>query len=346
MNITFELISWYKIHKKELPWRKTKDPYSIWICEIILQQTRVNQGLGYYERFINSFSNVEKLALAQEAEVLKLWQGLGYYSRARNIHFSAKTIYSTLNSVFPTTFNEIIKLKGIGKYTAAAIASIAFNEPVAAIDGNAFRVYARLYAIDLDITKTTTFNYFFSLANKHIDKNNPGDFNQAIMDLGSTICLPKNPICINCPLNKKCKAYAEDLVAVFPVKSKKAKAKKEKLNYLLILDNGNNFILKKRDASSIWANMFDLPEIFTEENKRNEIEELLGSNEINLLLTRIHLLTHKRLEISFYCTIISDISFYEKLLEDNKYIKINKTNLYKYALPKPIEFLLEQDVFL
>lgn len=346
MNLTSNLLFWFNQHKKELPWRKTTDPYKIWLSEIILQQTRISQGLDYYNRFVKAFPTVEKLAKAKEDEVLKLWQGLGYYSRARNIHFTAKTIFFDQNSVFPTSFKSLQNLKGIGKYTAAAIASIVYKEPVAAIDGNAFRVYARLFSIDLDIAKSSSFNYFFALGNSIVDKQNPGDFNQAIMDLGSTTCLPKKPLCEACPIQSSCKSFTENTVQFFPVKSKKQTAKEVEIHYLLMLDKKNNFILRKRDASSIWANMFDLPQIKTLENDKNKIEKLLIDKEIDFLFSKEHLLTHRKLKIYFYSTVISNDLFYPELLKNGNYIKAQKSELHQYALPKPIEFFFNQNVLL
>ena len=346
MKLNFKLLSWFSQNKKDLPWRKTQDPYKIWLSEIILQQTRINQGLEYYERFIKTFPTVENLAKAKEEEVLKLWQGLGYYSRARNIHFTAKFIFFEQNGAFPNSFKDLQQLKGIGKYTAAAIASIVHQEPVAAIDGNAFRVYARLFSIDLDIAKSSSFNYFFALGNSIIDKQNPGDFNQAIMDLGSTICLPKNPLCEKCPIQTDCKSFSENTVQFFPVKSKKQTAKEVDIHYLLILDKKNTFILRKRDDSSIWANLFDLPEIKTIVRNKNDIELLIKNNEIDFLFSKEHLLTHRKLKIYFYSTVISDDLFYQELLKNEKYVRVRKSELHQYALPKPIEFLFNQNVLL
>jgi A/G-specific adenine glycosylase len=340
-----KIIDWYAKNQKKLPWRGLKDPYKIWISEIILQQTRIAQGMDYYKRFIKTFPNIESLALSQEEEVLKMWQGLGYYSRARNIHFAAKYIYRQLNGIFPTNFTDLLQLKGIGKYTAAAIASIAYSEPVAAIDGNAFRVYSRFFSIELDIAKPSSFGHFFALANQHIDKNKPGDFNQAVMDLGSTICLPKNPQCKTCPLNLSCKAFLQNQTHLFPVKSKKTSVQNSQIKYLFILDKNNNFFLRKRDSTSIWGNMFDFPQFTENEKDKNDWEKELINQEIRFLFNTTHLLTHKRLHISFFRVIVSDNFFIEDFLPSN-FIKTSKNELHKFALPKPIENFLNQEVYL
>lgn len=220
MIITSVLIKWYHKNKRHLPWRDTQNPYLIWISEVILQQTRVIQGLDYYLRFIRKLPDIQSLATVSEDEVLKLWQGLGYYTRARNLHAAAKNIVHYFNGKFPDNYTDILKLKGIGKYTAAAVASFAFNEPVPVVDGNVCRVLSRLYAINYPADSAEGQKLIYSLAEKIIDKKNPGIFNQAIMEFGALQCVPQNPDCSKCPLNKKCLAYIYNNVSLFPVKKK------------------------------------------------------------------------------------------------------------------------------
>src|SRR5690606_29978884 len=206
MTFNSLILIWSDKNKRNLPWRNTRDPYQIWLSEIILQQTRVIQGTNYFLAFTEKFPRIENLANAQEQEILRLWQGLGYYSRARNLHFTAKHIVKELNGKFPDSFQELLKLKGVGEYTAAAIASIAFNETVPAVDGNVFRVFSRYFNIHRDISLPKTRKYFFELGKETIDQNRPGDFNQAVMELGATVCTPKNPKCEICPVNESCEA--------------------------------------------------------------------------------------------------------------------------------------------
>jgi A/G-specific adenine glycosylase len=226
MDISKEITAWYKQNKRELPWRRTKDPYKIWISEIILQQTRVDQGLNYYLRFIERFPNVETLAKAEEDDVLKYWQGLGYYSRARNLHYSAKYIMKELNGKFPKTFTELKKMKGVGDYTAGAIASFAYNEQVPLVDGNVYRFLSRLYAEDTPIDTTRGKKIFLELAKELLARQEAQIFNQAIMEFGALQCKPANPACIECPIQSKCLAFAKNEVDSFPVKSKKNKGSK------------------------------------------------------------------------------------------------------------------------
>lgn len=221
MNFSNVLVQWYLQNKRDLPWRETSNPYKIWLSEIILQQTRVDQGLSYYFKFLNHFPTVFDLANASEEQVLKLWQGLGYYSRARNLHASAKYIVTVFQGKFPTTYNELIKLKGVGDYTASAIASICFNGPNAVVDGNVYRVLARYYGINTPINSTTGIKKFKALAQRLLNIENAGTHNQAIMEFGATMCKPQNPNCTTCPLNNSCISLEKDLIKTLPVKEKK-----------------------------------------------------------------------------------------------------------------------------
>ena len=228
------LILWYIDHKRELPWRLTKNPYAIWISEIILQQTRVAQGLPYYNAFISTFPTINDLAKAPEEKVLKLWQGLGYYSRARNLHVTAKYISNNLKGEFPSNFKGLIQLKGVGDYTASAIASICFNEPTAVVDGNVYRVLSRYFGISTPINSTQGIKEFKNLAQELIDASQPGIYNQAIMEFGARHCKPKNPDCTSCIFNDKCVALQKRMVSELPVKLKKVTIKKCYYNYLVI----------------------------------------------------------------------------------------------------------------
>jgi len=233
-TIANQLISWYFINKRDLPWRNTRDPFLIWVSEIILQQTRVVQGTSYFYNITNRFPNIKELAESDESELLRLWQGLGYYSRARNMHKAAKQIMDEFEGVFPSQFDTLLSLKGVGSYTAAAIASFAFNEPVPVVDGNVFRVLARLYAINLDISSSKAKKYFFDLAKELISIDDPASFNQAIMEFGALYCVPKNPDCQSCIFKHKCMAFNKKRAVNLRVKSKKLKIKKRYFNYFVI----------------------------------------------------------------------------------------------------------------
>lgn len=244
MNFNRSILDWYSENKRNLPWRETADPYKIWVSEIILQQTRVNQGMTYYDRFINIYPNITSLASAKEEAVLKVWQGLGYYSRARNMHATAKVICSKHNAVFPKTYQDILKLKGIGEYTAAAICSFAFNQKYAVLDGNVFRVLSRFFGVRTPIDTTLGKKEFQKLANKNLSQKNPGTYNQAIMDFGAIQCTPTNPNCGICPINYLCSAYENDYVKELPIKQKN-KPNEHALSIILYFSKMKIPILKK-----------------------------------------------------------------------------------------------------
>lgn len=311
MDFTHQLLNWYKKHKRSLPWRSTTNPYYIWLSEIILQQTRIEQGLPYYEAFTTKFPTLKNLATADEDAVLKLWQGLGYYSRARNLHFTAQYIYNELNGVFPKSYAEIIKLKGIGPYTAAAIASFAYKEPVAVVDGNVFRVLARFFGIYGDIAVTKTRAVFQNLANELISTKNPDLFNHAIMDFGATVCLPANPKCNNCIFNENCFAFLKNEVAQLPVKNKKISVKNRYLNYLILRKN-NEIVIQQRTEKDIWQQLFELPLIETSTDNEEELfphlSNLYPNNNIKKVTANTikHKLSHQQLHINFYEINVSD----------------------------------------
>ena len=339
------LTVWYNHTKRELPWRKSREPYHIWVSEIILQQTRVLQGVDYYHNFLQAFPNIEDLAKAPEEEVLKVWQGLGYYSRARNMHHAAKTIQSEHNGKFPTDYQSIRKLKGVGDYTAAAIVSIAFGLPYAVVDGNVFRVLSRLFGISTPIDSSAGKKEFYSLAQMMLDTNHPGEFNQAIMELGAIQCFPVQPLCQNCPLSKKCLAFMNQSVDSFPVKSKQAKQKERYFNYLYMY-HPNGLFLEKREEKDIWRNMYQFPLIETV--FPTSTEEIISSKTWRKILNnqtftiesisreRLHLLTHQRLHIRFF-SIRLDVNIMPDL-----FISVKQEDIARYPVPKPIEIFLKE----
>lgn len=251
-----KVVEWYHQNKRSLPWRDTKDPYKIWLSEIILQQTRVSQGLPYYQNFVQEFPNVRVLASASEQKVLRLWQGLGYYTRARNLHKAAKEVSIKYKGVFPSTFDELLKLPGIGVYTAAAIASISFGEPVAVVDGNVFRVLARIFGIDKPINSPEGKKHFSSWANQLLDKKQPATFNQAIMEFGALHCTPKNPACSTCTFNTTCIAYKNNLQPVLPRKLASKKSRRRYF-YYFVIRKGNSLLMRERKDNDIWKGLFD-----------------------------------------------------------------------------------------
>lgn len=332
-----KLLLWYTENKRDLPWRYTKDPYKIWLSEIILQQTRVAQGLPYYLKFIERFPTVFSLAKAKEQEVLRLWQGLGYYSRARNLHHCAKEVVEKFQGKFPDNFQDLQKLRGIGSYTAAAIASISFREPVAVVDGNVFRVLSRVFGIDKDISDSKSKNFFFALGNELISKEQPDEFNQAIMEFGATHCLPKNPLCGECILKKQCIARAHDLQAVLPVKSKKQKVRKRYF-YYFVIRQGKKIMMRKRDGKDIWQGLFDF--YLIESTKPKSMDKFLAENKsLNKIevaeVSKIykHVLSHQHLIARFIS--VNPITLSSDALKGFKYYSLNAIK----KLPKPVLIL-------
>jgi len=256
-----KLLTWYELEKRELPWRDTLNPYYIWVSEIILQQTRVNQGLPYYIKFVDKFPKIYDLAVADEEEVLKIWQGLGYYSRARNMQKAANVVINDLDGKFPENFTSIKKLPGVGDYTAAAIASFAFEEPVPVVDGNVKRVFARFLGLDENIQLAKFQSLAFAHLMEVIPKNNPSTFNQAMMELGALICTPKNPNCENCPFAENCVAKSKSLQNILPVNIKKTKIQKRTIHYLFITDKQDNCLIQKRPTDTIWGGLYEFPNI-------------------------------------------------------------------------------------
>ncbi|WP_350286467.1 A/G-specific adenine glycosylase [uncultured Croceitalea sp.] len=300
------ILNWYAENKRGLPWRNTKDPYRIWLSEVMLQQTRVAQGLPYYEKFIKAFPTVNDMAAADEEQVLKLWQGLGYYSRARNMHKTAKMVVENYNSKFPNTYKELIKLKGVGDYTASAIASICFNEPEPVVDGNVYRVLSRYFGVDIPINSTEGIKYFKNLAREVMTTENMRDYNQGIMEFGAIQCAPKKPYCLHCPFNDGCKALAENRVHELPVKLKKTKVKNRYFNYLVFLDVNNKTTLEKRTAKGIWQNLYQFPLLETQRpasiveiKDHLEAQEGLKVRQYNVKPI-VHKLSHQHLHTIFW----------------------------------------------
>ncbi|MDQ3072118.1 MAG: A/G-specific adenine glycosylase [Bacteroidota bacterium] len=334
------LLKWYLVNRRELPWRLTADPYTIWISEIILQQTRVIQGLPYYLRFITAFPDVPALANASEQEVLRQWQGLGYYSRARNLHAAAKTIVEKHEGIFPDQYEDILNLKGIGPYTAAAIASIAFRQPYAAVDGNVYRVLSRLYANDTPVNTSQGIKEFAYLAQSLLEKHDPGNFNEAMMELGATICLPRNPLCEKCPVIDHCEAYRREIENELPVKLPKTPVRTRYFHYLVLKAHGGQW-MKKRSGGDIWQGLHDFPLLETGSNKPPLLKEFnsLTGLKLNILPephTAVHLLTHQKLHIFFYVIKIKARSIAKGA--DFRFVPYNA--LKSLPLPRPVEKFL------
>ena len=339
------LSEWYGRNKRELPWRETQDPYKIWISEVILQQTRVNQGAGYYRLFIERFPTVKSLAESDEQEVLKYWQGLGYYSRARNLHKASRIIKTEFKGAFPSDYKNIISLPGVGAYTAAAIASFAYNQPYAAVDGNIFRVLSRLAADETPIDTVAGKQKFTKSAGELLDKKNPGLHNQAVMEFGALQCKPKQPDCSGCPLNHYCEAYKLNIVEQLPVKQGKIKTTDRFFNYFFIKNNEFTY-LKKRTEKDIWQNLFEFPLIETSEKLR--LEKLIRNEsfvrmfegiELNIEATRVkkkHILSHQIIYAVFY---IININAENDFLK--KYTKIRINEIGSYPVSRLTELFLE-----
>lgn len=307
------LIRWYHTKKRDLPWRKTKDPYKIWLSEVILQQTRVAQGSPYYEKFVENYPTVKALASADEQEVLRLWQGLGYYSRARNMHATAKIIEQDFGGKFPDNYHDLLKLKGIGPYTAAAIASFAFDEKVAVVDGNVFRVLARVFGIETDISSHEAKKVFGELANNLISEESPSVYNQAIMEFGAIHCTPSNPDCMFCVFADSCVANVKGMQAVLPIKSKKTKVRNRFFDYFVIEQN-DNLLMHQRPEGDIWTGLNDFYLIENEE-KLSELDEINDDFLTEVLSKAIiknssesvkHILSHQRIEARFWHIVLND----------------------------------------
>lgn len=331
-------MEWYRLNKRDLPWRRTKNAYHIWLSEIIMQQTRIQQGTSYYLKFIKEFPTVNDLANASEQKILNLWQGLGYYSRARNLHFSAKIIRDNLNGEFPTEYNKILSLKGVGKYTAAAISSFAFNTNKAVVDGNVYRLLSRVFDISIPIDSSKGQKLFQKLADELIDKNNPGEHNQAIMELGALICTPKLAKCTDCPLFEKCLAHANHTIHSRPVKEKKIKIKKRYLHFLVIKKN-NHIYIEKRVEKDIWHNLYQFPVIETNK-KTTEAEKNNWKNQQFESAEIIHTLSHQKIHAVFHHLDSTPP------VEHEEWEKILISELNDYPIPRLIDKYLKENIHL
>ncbi|MBU1370164.1 MAG: A/G-specific adenine glycosylase [Bacteroidetes bacterium] len=355
-SITQQLLIWYDKHKRDLPWRSEPSSYHIWLSEVILQQTRVDQGHAYYLRFIDRWPDVHQLAAASEQEVLKMWQGLGYYSRARNLLTAARQLVTSYDGVFPHKLEDIKKLKGVGDYTAAAIASIAFNQPVPVVDGNVFRVLSRLFAIDDPIDTSKGRKVFQEVATSLLAVERPGDYNQALMEFGALQCTPKNPDCPNCPLQNHCLAFAEKRVQDFPVKQGKIKTRKRFLNYFILAGMYQDAcftLLRYRTNGDVWQGLYDFPCIETSQSvtlaQLSQYDFFQKLDQVALQINQVggsikHVLTHQQLFASFYLVNCKD-GFQD--LENNSLSLVALSALENYPMPRLIDrFLLEnKDLF-
>ncbi len=335
-----KLTEWYNPTSRNLPWKQTNDAYKIWLSEIILQQTRVEQGTPYYLAFVKKYPTVKKLASAPLDDVIKLWEGLGYYSRARNLHFAAQQIMELHKGKFPDTYENIIQLKGIGNYTAAAISSFAYNLPHAVLDGNVFRVLSRVFGIETPIDSTEGKKQFEQLAQQLLNKKNPSIHNQAIMDFGALVCKPQNPFCEQCPFSSECKALELNKISLLPIKAKKLIKSERHFHYFVLFDSKNIYI-KQRSESDIWKGLFEFP-----------MEESIGQWSIanSQILKKInHRLSTKNHGLSYKQTLSHqyiNANFHEIRLVrlskmDNAYLKILKSTILNYAFPKIVRAYLK-----
>lgn len=339
-EIVVRLFSWYDVHSRELPWRSTRNPYYIWISEVILQQTRVAQGYDYFVRFVERFPTVEALAEALEDEVMRMWQGLGYYSRARNLHHAAQQIVAM--GGFPKTYEGIRSLKGVGDYTAAAIASFAFDIPKAAVDGNVCRVWSRVFGITDPIDSAHGKQQIAEAAQTLLPPKQAAKYNQAVMEFGALQCVPKSPDCSVCPLADKCVALAEGRVGQLPIKSHKTKVAPRYLSYLYI-HTGDSLLLHKRTAEDIWKNLYELPLIETAEP--SSADDVLSSREFGFWHERIpsyiyrgsvgeikHVLSHRILHVAFL-----ELEVLGNLSCPEGFVSVPYEDWDRYALPRVIE---------
>ena len=344
-ELVAQLFTWYDAHHRDLPWRSTQDPYLIWVSEIILQQTRVAQGYDYFVRFVHRFPTVESLAAAPDDEVMRLWQGLGYYSRARNLHYAAKQIVAM--GGFPETYEGIRSLKGVGDYTAAAIASFAFNLPKAAVDGNVCRVWSRVFGIDAPIDSAWGKQQIAEVAQMLLPASQAAKYNQVIMEFGALQCVPRNPDCAACPIAPQCMAFAQTRVGELPFKSHKTKVAPRYLAYLY-LHNNEALLLHKRTADDIWQNLYELPLIET--LAPTDADTLLASPAFAAWQAQLpssiyigvaeevkHVLSHRILHVSFH-----ELEVQGSLPCPDGYVVVPFDELHRYALPRPIERYMQQ----
>lgn len=342
---TKKLLEWYDPKDRPMPWKEEKNPYFIWLSEIILQQTRVEQGLSYYLKFKKNYPTVFDLANAPEDELMKHWEGLGYYSRARNLHAAAKYIASDLKGEFPTTYENILSLKGVGNYTASAIASFAYNLPYAVVDGNVYRVLSRFFGIDTPTDSTEGKKMIGALAQEVLDEKNAARYNQVIMDFGATVCKPKGAICNKCPLNRKCVALRDERVGELPIKLKKIKKKKRYFHYLVI-QKGTKVFIRKRTEKDIWKNLYEYPMIETQ--KELDEKNLLKQKDfLKIFFEQFYgilsisdsykqQLTHRSIFARFVEIEVKD----DFIITENDWLCIEKKEIRNFAFPKVIDLYL------
>jgi len=335
------LFTWYAQNKRELPWRKTRNPYKIWLSEVILQQTRVDQGMSYYLKFISLFPDVLALANAPEDLVMRTWQGLGYYSRARNLQFAAKQVVTQFNGVFPNNYNDILLLKGVGTYTAAAIASFAFNEPKAVVDGNVYRFLSRYFGIKTPIDSSSGKKEFQLLADELLDQKNPGMYNQAMMEFGAMVCKPIAPLCETCIFRSSCYSLKNDIIKELPVKVKKVKVRIRNLHYLLLFDKNANVLLQKRGKNDIWESLYEFV-LLKDDFKNTELD--VNWNSFNFIVKRDfemkkHILSHQHIYTTFTVAQVQVFPDYLMQLREKEAWE----NTHLKAFPRLISKFLEKN---
>ena len=339
MSFHKKLLGWFGENRRPFPWRDSAEPYKVWLSEIILQQTRAAQGLPYYKSFISNFPNVEELAAAKEDYVMKLWQGLGYYSRARNLHATAKKITDQYQGRFPSDFDQIKSLKGIGDYTASAIASICFGQDQAVVDGNVYRVLSRVFGMDQPIDVSAAHRIYKEKAQHLMQGAPPGDFNQAMMEFGALQCVPKNPNCQDCIFVKECVAFQQAKVDLLPIKAKKVNVKNRYLHFFVLIDEFKNTLLQKREGKGIWQNLYQFPLIETFAKQKHfqthQLNSLLAEHRISSYFVIykwndqpiFHKLTHQHLEINFWIVKLSD----------STNLVTQSSNIQDYPMPKVLQ---------
>ncbi len=343
-----KLISWYWKNRRFLPWKETKGPYKIWVSEIILQQTRVEQGLSYYLRFVEAFPTIEVLANAKEEKVLHLWQGLGYYSRARNMHAAAKQIISDFKGIFPRNYEDILTLNGVGEYTAKAIASYAYNDAHAVVDANVKRIIARIYGIEEVVDNLSTKKTIIKIIDSLLDKKQSALFNQAMMDFGSLICLPKNPKCADCIFSSECKAYKKELTDTIPLKKAKNKQKKRYFHYIICVDGKGNTLIHKRRKKDIWQHLYEFPllEDKTVLSKKDIIKKInIPARTLSLSATKKHILSHQIIHTDFYILRCENCKKLAKTLENKELQLVKMATIGQFPFPKLIEQYITNILF-
>jgi len=347
MSFAVKLMDWYREKGRDLPWRDTSDAYIIWLSEIILQQTRVEQGMPYFHRFLEAFPIVTKFAEAEEEQILRLWQGLGYYSRARNMHKAAKMVVEDFNAVFPTRYEDAIRLPGVGEYTAAAIASFSINEPRAVVDGNVYRVLARYFGIHEPINSPQGKKIFAKIAHEMLDKENAGVYNQAIMDFGALQCKPKNPACDVCVFRLECVAFREERVGSLPIKLKGKGSRNRYFHYFVVTD-GDKILMSKRGQGDVWTNLYEFPMIETAEDMTVQPlmahEEFVQYFKTETVLEPVskqtkHVLSHQNIYARFY--VVADSNALKKKKKEWDYYYYEKID--KLAKHKLIFSFLEKN---